>query len=64
MPTTVLQQFAIVGWWVFVVLLMFFAWVCYLRLKKTFTKVWVSYLLDILLAVTLFSYILGLRVFI
>jgi len=61
MPLTVLQQFIIAGWWVLVAALMVCAWVCYLKLRKRMKKrLWI---LDLLLVVVLFSYILGLKVY-
>ena len=63
MPLTVAEQFAIMGWWALVVVLMGFAWVCYLKLRAFFTKTWQQRVMDLLLVMVLFSYILAVKVF-
>jgi len=64
MPTTVAEQFIIVGWWLVAAILLTCAWVCYLKLRKHYTRPWLLYVFDLLLVLVLFSYILAVKVFI
>ena len=63
MPLTVAQQFVVFGWWVIAALIIVCAWMVYLKVRGYFNKIWCLRVLDLLLVLVLFSYILAVRVY-